>query len=45
MLKRALKRRASDIDSVGDATTTKLNDKSLRNIAVYGGSYLGRSRK
>jgi hypothetical protein len=45
ILKRVLKRRVNDIDFAGDATTIKLNDKSLRDIAVYRGSYLGHSYK
>ena len=45
MLKRALKRRATDLDSVGDTTIIESNDKSLRDVVIYKGSYPGRSYK
>ena len=45
MLKRALKRRATNLDSAGDTTTTESNDESLRDIVIYKGSHPGRSRK
>ena len=45
ILKRALKRRATNLNSAGDTTRIELNDESLRDIAIYKGSYLGRSYK
>ena len=45
MLKRALKRRATNLNSIGDTTTIESNDESLRDVVIYEGSYLGRSRK
>jgi hypothetical protein len=45
MLKRALKRQATDLDSAGDTTMIELNNESLRDIVLYKGSYLGCSRK
>ena len=45
MLKRALKRQATDLNSIGNTTTIELNNKSLRDIVIYKGSYLGYSYK
>ena len=45
MLKRALKRQATNLNSIGNTTTIELNNKSLRDIVIYKGSYLGRSYK
>ena len=40
-----LKYRASEFKSIGDTTTTELNNKSLRDIVIYKNSYLRQSYK
>ena len=44
MLKQASKRRATDLDSAGDTTTTESNDESSRDVVIYEGFHQGRSR-
>jgi hypothetical protein len=39
MLKRASKRRASEIDSAGDSTAAESVDESSRDLIVYKGSH------
>ena len=45
MLKWASKRRASELDSVGNSYATDSTDDQSRDVAIYQGSYPGRSRE